>query len=390
MMGALLLITCANVGNILLSRTLSRRGEFSIRIAIGAGRLRVARQLMVESFALAGLAAVLGIFVAWAGIIVLEQFYLSQLPRINVIGLDWGVLGIACLVSALVGVWCGTAPACLAGRINVNPSLKDSSQQYSGGVLQRLFHDGLVVVQLCLAVALLSGAYLMTQSVGKLLRVDPGLQVKGLYRVFYDGAEFRNQPAYDLQGEIERGVPRSQALKENWRAVVERHFEFQQHALEQLHAVRGVESAAVNSGAGLANYEVEGTAGPVMMLLLDALGGLGLVLSALGVYAVMAYAVSRRTHEIGIRMAVGARREQIQYLFLRQGARLTPNGLLLGIIVAITAGHYSESLLFGVAPADPWVFAAVLLTLGYAGASACGLPARRAAQIDPMVALRCE
>src|SRR2546430_9097560 len=104
MMGTLLLIACANVGNLLLSRALSRRGEFGIRMAIGARRLRIARQLLVESFTLAGTAAALGIFIAWGGIKALEQFYLSQLPRINVIGLDNGVLGITCLVSVLVAV----------------------------------------------------------------------------------------------------------------------------------------------------------------------------------------------------------------------------------------------------------------------------------------------
>src|SRR6266567_3709652 len=118
MMGALLLIACANVGNLLLSRALSRRGEFGVRLAIGAARLRIARQLLVESFTLAGIATALGIFFAWGGMKALEQFYLTQLPRINVIGLDWGVLGIACLVSALVGVLFGTAPSWLAARIN--------------------------------------------------------------------------------------------------------------------------------------------------------------------------------------------------------------------------------------------------------------------------------
>src|SRR5438132_4677537 len=123
MMGTLLLIACANVGNLLLSRALSRRGEFGIRLAIGARRLRIARQLLVESFTLAGMAAALGIFAAWGGIKALEQFYLSQLPRINVIGLDSGVLGITCLVSVLVAVLFGTAPAWLAARTNVNRTL---------------------------------------------------------------------------------------------------------------------------------------------------------------------------------------------------------------------------------------------------------------------------
>ncbi|HXT38991.1 MAG TPA: ABC transporter permease, partial [Candidatus Angelobacter sp.] len=210
MMGALLLIACANVANLLLSRALSRRGEFGIRMAIGARRLRLARQLFIEGFTLAGMAAALGIFLAWGGIKALEQFYLTQLPRINVIGLNWGVLGIACFVSALVGVLFSTAPAWLAARINVNETLKESGPQHSGGFLQRLFHDGLVVIQVCLAVVLLAGADVMTRSVVNLLRVDPGLEAKGLYRVYYDAIDYMNQPAYDFEGALKRGVPRSQ------------------------------------------------------------------------------------------------------------------------------------------------------------------------------------
>src|SRR5438128_9528433 len=236
MMGALLLIACANVGNLLLSRALSRRGEFGVRFAIGARRLRIARQLFVESFTLAGIAAALGIFFAWGGIKALEQFYLAQLPRINFIGVDWGVLGIACFVSALVGVLFGTAPAWLAAQINVNETLKESGPQLSGGFLQRLFHDGLVVIQVCLAVVLLAGADLMTRSVVKLLRVGPGLEAKGLYRVYYDAIDFMNQPAYDFEGALKRGVPRRQALKEGWQAGVDKWFTFRKLALERLQA----------------------------------------------------------------------------------------------------------------------------------------------------------
>jgi putative ABC transport system permease protein len=546
MMGALLLIACANVANLLLSRALSRRGEFGIRMALGAGRPRIARQLLVESFTLAGIAAALGIFIAWGGVIALEQFYLSQLPRINVIGLNRGVLGIACLVSGLAGVLFGTAPAWLAARTNVNSTLKESAPQHSGGILQRLLHDGLIVAQVCLAVVLLAGAHLMIQSVIKLLRVDPGLEAKGLYRVFFDAVEYMNKPTYDLNGAIERGVPRSQALKESWKARVEQDFTFQRLAVEQLHALPGVESAAVNGGVGFWDHDVPGRPGPVylgsgrvsvlygdylrtvgakvvagrllskvdalpgqqgvvinqmmasvcwpgesplgkpfrrrdpsaeyvvvgivrniqdwqlesevkpvfyvpyerepdvlggvgdyvirsfadasqlraamiqagkemlapvelrefysveaqlhrsaaprrvMMWLLVSLGALGLLLSALGVYAVVAYSVARRTREVGVRMAMGASRGQVRSLFFRQGVRLIVNGLILGIVFAISAGQYVRSLLFGVAPADPWAIAAVVVTLGFVGGLACWLPARRAANVNPMEALRYE
>ncbi|HVR35506.1 MAG TPA: ADOP family duplicated permease [Methylomirabilota bacterium] len=546
MMGALLLIACANVGNLLLSRALSRRGEFGVRMAIGAGRWRIARQLMVESLTLAGIAAVVGIFIAWVGIVAMERFYLSQLPRLNVIGLDWGVLAITGVVAGGAGLLFGSAPAWLGARTGVHQTLKESAAQHSGGMFQRLFQDGLVVIQVGVAVVLLTGAGLMTQSVVKLLAVDPGLETRGLYRVFYDTIDFANQRSYDVQAAIEKGVPRNQALREAWQALVNRDLTFQRLALERLRAVPGAESVAVNDGFGFSDYEVEGRQSPiylgsasvgvvdgdylrtvganlvlgrllnqedahagqqgvvinekmatvcwpgenplgrrfgqserereyvvigvirnikdwrlesevkpgfyepydrdtrsmsgigdyvirssadpevlraavvqagremmapvelfefysveahlyrstaprrVMMWLLISLGGLGLLLCVLGVYGVLAYALSRRKREVGIRMAMGAGRKQIRNLFLRRGMRLVANGVVLGVVAAVTAAHYIKSLLYGVEPADPWAMVAVVLLLGIAAGLACLVPAQRASKMHPMEALRHE
>jgi ABC-type lipoprotein release transport system permease subunit len=128
----------------------------------------------------------------------------------------------------------------------------------------------------------------------------------------------------------------------------------------------------------------------VMMWLLLSLGGLGLLLSALGVYAVLAFAVTCRAREIGIRMALGATPTQVRGLFMRRGFRLIVNGLAVGLAAAITAGNYIQSLLFGVAPTDPWSLTAVSLILLAVGGVACWIPARRAAQGSAMEALRCE
>ena len=128
----------------------------------------------------------------------------------------------------------------------------------------------------------------------------------------------------------------------------------------------------------------------VMMWLLLSLGGLGLLLSAMGVYAVLAYSVVRRTREVGIRMAVGADRNRIRSLFMGRGVRLIANGLILGMVTAVALGHTIRSQLYDIAPSDPWSFAAVVLILGMVGGFACWLPARRASRIVPMKALRCE
>jgi len=128
----------------------------------------------------------------------------------------------------------------------------------------------------------------------------------------------------------------------------------------------------------------------IYMWLLTAMGGLGLLLSALGVYAVMAYAVVRRTREIGVRMALGATRGNIARLILGRGARLVFGGMVLGVVAALVFSHYLESLLYQVKSGDIRTFIGVLLTLGAVAGIACYIPARRATRVNPMEALRYE
>ena len=126
------------------------------------------------------------------------------------------------------------------------------------------------------------------------------------------------------------------------------------------------------------------------LLLLGLFGGLALVLAAVGIYGVISYAVSLRTRELGIRMALGAARKDVLRLVLRQGLKVAATGLVVGLIASVMFTRFLTSLLFEVKPADVMTTLAVLVTLAAVGLLANYLPARRASRVDPNEALRCE
>jgi ABC-type antimicrobial peptide transport system permease subunit len=125
-------------------------------------------------------------------------------------------------------------------------------------------------------------------------------------------------------------------------------------------------------------------------VLAGALGGLGLILAVVGVFGVISFSVSQRTHEIGIRMALGAEARDVLAMVLRQGAVIVAGGLALGILLAMVIARLVGGFLSGVSPYDPMTYAGVTIGLTMVAMVACWMPARRATRVDPMVALRYE
>jgi putative ABC transport system permease protein len=529
--GFVLLIACANVANLLLARAATRRQEMAVRLALGAGRGRLARQLLTESVLLALAGGAAGLLLATWGARLLLRFAPDNLPRLGEVGLDGRALAFTALTSLLTGVIFGLAPALQASRSSVNDALRESGRTGAGARGQRL-RSAFVIAEIALALALLAGAGLTLKSFWRLQAVDPGFNPDGVLtmrlmlpftthsQISERAAFFRQvlerlralpgvaaagavsripmapgnnsgtmtgensavgpneplgevemrwaSPAYfqtmgvallrgrdfndaDAEGtlpvaivdesfarrfypnedpigkRIKRGGPRS---TRPWKTIVgvvrsvrnqrldiaslpQAYFPVLQEADEMFNlsfAVRasGGEPSALTQSVRSAVLAVDRNQ-PIFdvkplrqivadsialrrlaLLLLSVFATVALALAAAGIYGVMAYAVEQRTHEIGVRMALGARGGDVLRLVVRQGLKLALCGVALGLAVSLALTRLMEALLFGVSATDPETFVGIALLLLMVALAACWIPARRATKVDPMIALRCE
>lgn len=515
-----MLIVCANLSNLQLARTASRRREMAIRIALGAGRGRLIRQLLTESVVLSCAAAVLGLLLAIVGTRVLAHLDALSLPLRESVHVDLGALAFTLLIAVLTGLIFGLLPAFQAPSAAIHDSLKDSNRGSSDGKHHAWVRSTLVVSEIAFACVLLVGAGLLIRSFLRVLdvnlgfrpekaaamRVDPspryntralrnayfdevlrlaksvpGIEAAGLtdvlplghnrswtagakdqvysvahpppdefVRIVSDGylksmgialvAGRDLTPSDDASGKPVMLInetlahilwPGRSAIGRTMQVDVDRevvgvvgdvrHLALEQgsgcemylpirqtddYALVDL-VVRtslppaalapAVRSAPRHIDPNLPGNEfrtlqqlVDKSVSPrrFVVLLLGGFAAFALVLAALGIYGVVAYAVNQRTHEIGIRMALGASAQDLQARIVLQTLALAAVGMLVGVAASWLLTRALTGLLFGVTATDPVAFLGMLVILTSVAAVAGYLPARRASRIDPMMALR--
>lgn len=524
-----LLIACANVANLLLTRATARQREIAIRVALGARRVRVVRQLLTESVLLSLLGGTIGIVLASWGISFLISLIPKDVPRIQEVGVDLRILAFGLGISIITGIVFGLVPALQSSKVDLNESLKEGARGVSSGARQNRIRSVLVVSEVSLAVVLLIGATLLTRSFIQLLDTNPGFDASnvlkmevalptvapsrytnefeqvaffsqlidrvgnvpgveaaaGVVSVPLSGAwestdlmvegrapeEASTRPEADyntitpdyfkvLRMPMLKGRPftardvkdaprvaiindvLAQNLWPNQEVIGKRlrigfetdsreivgvvssskqtdliselrptmylpHAQFSNGTLTLLVRTKGDALALtpiIREHVRLQDSNIPvsriGTMEQVLstsvgqqrftMLLMGLFAALALVLALVGIYAVMSYLVTQRTREIGIRLALGARRSDVLQLVLKTGMTLTLAGVAIGLAAAWALTRFMSSLLFGVTATDAMTFAGVPLLLIFVALVACYIPARRATKVDPLVALRYE
>jgi putative ABC transport system permease protein len=524
-----LLIACANVANLFLVRGASRTKEVALRIAFGASRSRIIRQMLTESLILACLGGVVGVALSFGGIRGMARLIPEDMLSGATVNLDSSVLLFVAGIVVLAAFIFGLTPAWRSTKPNVQAELKEGGRTASAGAAQNRLRGALAVAETSLALILLVGAGLMMKSLYRLLEVDPGFRPD---RVLKMGMDLRTQPyskdpavlnfwqqlldrvrvlpgvesaavgtvvpltdshsrsdvtiegmaqptpgnyphpdvhivspgyvetlgisllrgrtftdadseKAPLAGMINAMVARrffpnedpvgkrfmfghpSATHPAEWCTIVgvvgdtrlyglanparlEVYVPLRQNPQSGMalvvksgddptaltSAIREVVHSidkdqpirAISTMKELVSYSV-GTRRMTLMLL-GLFSGLALILGAIGIYGVISYSVVQRTHEIGIRIALGAPRREVLRLVVSQGLKLAGAGIAIGIVAAFGLARLMSSLLYGVSATDFETFTGVAILLALVALLACYVPARRAMRVDPIVALR--
>ncbi|HXD30576.1 MAG TPA: ABC transporter permease [Pyrinomonadaceae bacterium] len=551
--GFLLVVACANVANLVLAQVTARQREFAVRAALGATRLRLARQFITENLLLTVMAGVVGVLISFWGVNILLGLNQESLPRLNEIGVNTRAIAFTFGLSLLIAVALGIAPLLRFSTKDLETNLRESgtgARGYAGGRLRSL----LVVVQVALTLILLVGAGLLGKSFYRLMQIDPGFRTESAVAMNLslagrqDDEERYKKFMADYKRLVEQGVAPAETIKISGEE--ERQRLFHQQLLERLGTTPGIVAVgSINiiplTGGGpdgnflinndptkkghaeyrlatagyfaamripllrgrtfdtsdqpnapnaaivsqslarkywpnedpigqtiqfgnmdgdlrllhvvgvvgdVKDYGVDETSFPTVyanalqrlpssnlavivraqaqpgalvpamreavrsldpqvplnvrtldqvfsssldqrrfsLVIFGVFGVTALLLAAMGIYGVMSYVVAQRTQEIGIRMALGARMNDVLILVLRNGLSLVVIGAVVGLAGAYAVTRVMKNLLFEVAPTDLVTFAVVPAVLLVVALLACLVPARRATRVDPLVALRYE
>ncbi|MGC2584163.1 MAG: ABC transporter permease [Acidobacteriaceae bacterium] len=537
--GLVMLIACANIANLLLVRADSRQQELSIRAALGAGRARIARELLLESVTLGLLGGLLSLAVAWVGLRLLIAIGPTNLPRLSEVSLDARSLAFTFLLAVVSGLLFGAIPAWRYTRASLSLSLGSSARTASASRSSHRSRNLLVIAQTAMALVLLISALLMIRSFAALRRVDPGfsdpahIQIFGIWipeqlianpvavtrtqnaiadrlaaipgvsavgfadavpmddddpnwdEIAAEGKVYPNgepplrlfnyiSPGFframgtrfvaghdfvwdDLYGLHDYVIVSESFARDNWgsaqAAIGKRVRQFSSMPWQEVIGVvedvrvhginevapptvywaseqndpyshtpairisRAVTFAVRSSQAGTAAfisrlqqavwsvngnlpldrvgtmedlYDQSMARTSFTLTMLAIAGSMALALSIIGIYGVMAYSVSQRTREIGIRLALGSPRGALRWIFVRSALILTGIGGVIGLAAAALLAEAMSTLLFGISPLDPVTWAIVPFILVGAAVLASYLPARRAAAVDPAEVLRAE
>jgi predicted permease len=513
-----LLIACANIANLMLARASARHREMAVRLAMGAARSRIIRQLLTESILVSLIGAAVGVlFARWATRLIVAMMATPRTPAVFDLHPDWRVLLFTCGAAVFTGILFGLLPAFRATRADLGVSLRERAQNLRGSEPRAGAARLLLALQVALSVVLISGAGLFAGSLVRIWNISPGFDPKNLLLIGLDTSQrpekgpqltqiYRRLLArvnalpgvrsasmvwlvplsgagWDDDVKILSGPDITADLRDTWANAIGPHYfdtmripllagrdftesddkgvgiinetaartwfghgsAIGQQVRFQNSVIRIIGVAAdskyldlrdpdsrtlylpasdnasmtmvIRADASLASLypavrsilreiaqgtpttevrsmseEVDQSIGRerLMAVLSVFFGVLAMLLTSIGLYGILAYAVTRRTGEIGVRMALGAQRHNVIWLVLRETLGHVAAGIAVGIVAVLATARLVASLLYGVRPRDPATLLMAVFALAITAAVAAWLPARRATRLDPMTALRDE